>query len=74
MKKITAKFNSTCFETGAKIKKGDPMYYDYATKKCYSVNSQKAKETEHHDFKQAGDMAQAEQDAFFDNFCINNNI
>lgn len=74
MKKITAKFNSTCTETDVKIKKGESMYYDYATKKCYSINSQKAKQYEHDDFKQAGDMAQAEQEAYFDNFCINNGI
>jgi hypothetical protein len=38
-KVITAKFNSTCAETGRPIKKGEPMVYDYVTKKCYARGS-----------------------------------
>ncbi len=36
---ITAKFNSKCAETGRPIPKGDPMVYDYSTKKCYARGS-----------------------------------
>ena len=71
MKKITAKFNSQCAETGTRIKKGDSMFYDYSNKKCYSVNSQKAKSIE---TDNDSNFIQAQEDAFFDNFCHNNNI
>lgn len=74
MKKITAKFNSTCAETGARIKKGDSMYYDYSTKKCYSLNSQTAKDYEANDVDSAAGMITANEDAYFDNFCQNNNL
>lgn len=36
---ITARFNSTCAETGRPIKKGEPMVYDYQLKKCYARGS-----------------------------------
>lgn len=35
MKLLTAKFNSKCNKTGAKIKKGELMYYDYSERKVY---------------------------------------
>lgn len=73
MKKITAKFNSKCAETGEPIKKGTEMFYDYSTKKCYSLNSVRALNI---GYGQDRGMSidEAEQMAFFDNFCINNNI
>jgi len=43
MKKITAKFNSKCSETGKPIKKGESMYYDYSAKKCYSITSERGR-------------------------------
>ena len=72
MKKITAKFNSTCAETGRRINKGEEMLYDYSSKKCYSKLS--------NTFNDYGvdvntrDMIQANEDAYFDNFCYSNNI
>lgn len=36
---ITAKFRSTCSETGRKIQKGEFMLYNYVTKQCYCVES-----------------------------------
>lgn len=39
MKKITAKFRSKCADSGKTIHKGDQMYYDYASKKCYHMES-----------------------------------
>jgi hypothetical protein len=36
MKLLTAKFSSKCHKTGAKIKKGELMYYDYKERKVYS--------------------------------------
>ena len=75
MKKITAKFYSTCAETGARIKKGDSMIYDYSVRKCYSMQSQTAKKFEQGNKEdQAGAMVQANEEAFFDNFCHANNI
>jgi hypothetical protein len=72
MKKITAKFNSQCSETGVKIKKGDSMFYDYSTKQCFAVTSPKAKSME--ESNDDGNLVQAQEDAYFDNFCSNNNI
>lgn len=70
MKKITAKFNSVCAATGRKIRKGEEMYYDYATKKCYTVGNQPEPAPQ----DPAAGMIQANEDAYFDNFCLYNNI
>lgn len=77
MKKIIhAKFNSTCAETGCKIKKGERMVYDYDNKKAYAIGSNTAisfinnKDIQPHD----GGMSQANEEAYFDNFCQNNGI
>ena len=35
MKLLTAKFSSKCHKTGAKINKGELMYYDYRERKIY---------------------------------------
>lgn len=35
MKQITAKFNSTCAETGIRLKKGDTIYFDLSSRKAY---------------------------------------
>ena len=43
MKLIIAKFKSRCAETGATINKGTQMYYDYTSRKCYSLSSNMAK-------------------------------
>lgn len=77
MKKITAKFNSKCAETGKAIRKGDDMYYDYSAKKCYSLTSERGK-------YQSGlvgtvwaadnDFVQDPGEQYFDNFCMNNGI
>lgn len=72
MKKITAKFNSTCAETSKRIAKGENMLYDYASKKCYSTASNAF--NNHGIDTNTRDMIQANEDAYFDNFCYNNNI
>lgn len=72
MKKITAKFNSICAENGKKIKKGEQMVYDYANRKPYHLTSNKAQELDiDHN---TANMVQANEEAYFDNFCHNNNI
>jgi hypothetical protein len=66
---ITAKFTSTCAQSGAKIKKGDPIYFDG---KAFGENSKIYK-----DRKQAGETfahVMANENAYFDNFCLQNNI
>jgi hypothetical protein len=74
MKKIQARFNSQCAETGKRIKKGDTMYYDYSAKKCYCLESNKAKQQDTPANPDLAGFIQAEQDAYFDNFCQQNNI
>lgn len=72
MKKIISKFKSTCSETGKPIKKGEKIAYDYSTKKVYCESSQTYKNFNSED--QAGQMIKANENAYFDNFCLTNNI
>lgn len=53
MKKILARFASKCSETGKKINKYDLMYYDYGTKKCFSIQSKRAEEFEREEKERA---------------------
>jgi hypothetical protein len=69
MKKITAKFNSKCNETGKPIKKGEYMFYDYISRKAYHITTNKITEA-NHDYN----MCNANEEAYFDNFCLSNNI
>ncbi len=68
MKKIYAKFNSKCAETGKTIRKGDLMFYDYSTKKCYSMDSKES--TKQQDTNSEADSTrsyvQAQEDAYWD--------
>jgi len=68
MRFITAKFNSQCHETGAKIKKGDTILYDPNLKKAYCKASKKYTEAnEPENIQDPGEQ-------YFDNFCQRNNI
>jgi hypothetical protein len=67
MKKIIAKFNSKCALTNKPIKKGEQMYYDYSTRKCYCIDQVNIDDN-------LSDLIEAQENAYFDNFCINNNI
>lgn len=76
MKKIRARFNSRCAETGNKIAKGEEMYYNYATKKCYCMSSNEVWLIEKHDVITPSDVDQynndaayiaAQEDAYWDN-------
>ena len=71
MKKIIAKFNSKCALTSKPIKKGEQMYYDYLTRKCYhiTINVDQVNIDDN-----LSDLIEAQENAYFDNFCINNNI
>lgn len=69
MKQITAKFASNCAETGKRLKKGDVIYYDQATKKAYHPSAKILLDLNREEENTSdGDSIQAEQDAFFDNF------
>ncbi len=65
MKKITARFISTCAETGLRIGKGEEMLYDYDTKKCYCRSSQQFNNQDVD--RSTRDMVQANEEAYFDN-------
>ncbi len=43
MKKILAKFTSSCAETGKRLKKGDPIFYDYTSRKAYHPDADAVK-------------------------------
>jgi hypothetical protein len=66
MKKITAKFNSKCSQSGLPIKKGESIWYDTTTKKVYK----EGKLPENTD--SAGAVVQANEEAFFDNWYARN--
>ena len=63
----TAKFTSRCAKTGKIIKRGERMYYDKNTRQCFSIESQGQQTDE-------SAMVQANEEAYFDNFCRTNNI
>lgn len=66
---ITARFNSKCADTNKVIKKGDRIYYDGGKAYCKDAKYYKIA-----DFSLDSAHVQANEDAYFDNFCRNNNI
>jgi hypothetical protein len=68
---ITAKFNSNCKQTGNKIKKGDHIYY-VSGRGSFHFESEIYKE--HRQVNIIADHIQANEDAYFDDFCSENNI
>ncbi len=72
VKFIEARFSSTCAETGKPIRKHDSILYDTVTKKVYCSRS-KAYQNEA-ERKSTANMVQANEDAYYDNFCQTNNI
>jgi hypothetical protein len=64
-----SKFASNCAETSAKIKKGESIYYNGKAYSSSSKTYQNAKENE-----QTSCHIQAQENAYFDNFCYSNNI
>ena len=66
---MISKFQSACAEAGTVIKKGDPIYFDgkaYGEKSTvYKENKENAEISAH---------IQANENAYFDNFCLKNNI
>ena len=66
---LTARFKSACAETGKTIKQGESIYFDG---KAYCMDSEAyrtRKET-----TQTFAHIMANENAYFDNFCYQNNI
>lgn len=63
MKKITAKFNSVCAETGKKLRKGDAIYYDINSRKAYHLTASIVNKQADNDSA----YVQAQEDAYWNN-------
>lgn len=66
MKKIQAKFNSKCNETGKTLKKGDAIYYDPYEKKAYHPESNKVKNNI--ESESLGSYIRAQEEAMFERY------
>lgn len=66
---MKSKFKSTCAETGKIIKKGETIYFDG---KAYSESSKIYKDRK--ETSQIFAHIKANEDAYYDNFCYQNNI
>jgi hypothetical protein len=69
---INAKFKSKCAETGATISKGENCLYDIAYGKVYCTFSRKYLVQKEADGTSS--FMEAQENAYFDNFCLANNI
>lgn len=69
---IEARFQSRCAETGITIRKHESILYDPLTKKAYC--SQSAKYQDEASSRSTAAMVSAQEDAYYDNFCHENNI
>ena len=65
---MQSRFKSTCAETGIVIKKGESIYFDGKAYCSRSNAYQKANEP-----TDIGHV-EAQENAYFDNFCLRNNI
>ncbi len=67
MKKIFAKFTSTCAETGKRLKKGDSIFYDYTTRKAYHPEADAVKVWESkQEAESVSAYIDAQESAYFD--------
>jgi hypothetical protein len=78
LKVINAKFRSKCVETGKTIYKGDVCFYDYQYKQVFhpsadivKIRQSQADQSEAENTRQT---IEAQENAYFDNFCQQNNI
>lgn len=72
VKFIEARFSGSCAETGKSIKKHDSVLFNPATKKVYCSQSKTYKDEAER--KSIANMVQANEEACYDSFCMNNNI
>jgi len=63
-----------CTETNKFISRGDKVLWDPDTKKVYSQFSPTYKAWVEKETKDTASYIQAQEDAYFDNFCYTNNI
>ena len=66
---ITARFKSACAETGKTIKQGESIYFDG---KAYGMDSKAYRDQK--EALQTFAYINAQENAYFDNFCYQNNI
>ena len=76
---IVAIWNSKCAETKTRIPKGNSMVYDYDNKLCYLPETETAKrllarQADRNESDAMKGYETAQENAYFDNFCSNNNI
>lgn len=69
---IIARFKSKCAETGTTVQKNEGCLYDRTTKKVYCKDSTKYKNELESSF--LASHIEAQENAYFDNFCQANNI
>ena len=69
---IKARFKSSCSQTGTIIKKGDNILFDTNTKKVFCEQSEKYQSEL--ECVNVASCVQANEDAYFDDFCQRNNI
>jgi len=69
---INAKFKGKCAETGAIIAKGKNCLFDRVNKKVYCRSSKKY--TQEEETANTSSFIEAQENAYFDNFCQTNNI
>lgn len=72
IKFISARFSSRCAETGNRISKDDSILYDTESKKAYCSKSKfYLDEAER---RAVASYVEAQENAYFDNFCLANRI
>ena len=69
---INAKFKSKCAETGRAIEKGENCLYDRVNKKVYCRSSKKFLAEQ--EAENTSSFIEFQENAYFDNFCLANNI
>ena len=78
LKMINAKFRSKCAETGKTIYKGDVCFYDYQYKQVFHPSADivriRQSQVDQKEADSTRQTIQAQEDAYFDNFCQQNNI
>jgi hypothetical protein len=78
LKMINAKFRSKCAETGKTIYKGDVCFYDYQYKQVFHPSSDIVKirqsQADQSEAENTRQTIEAQENAYFDNFCQQNNI
>ena len=70
---MNAKFDSDCMQTGKRIKKNDHVYY-VPGRGAFHRDSDIYMEHRKVNTSPEGDHVQANEEAYFDNFCRKNNI